>query len=226
MCTNCGYHLQAGGPPERCPGCQQACLFNNVTCYHPECGGEGNIDPLLVGATLKAMAGTPQQARSRAVPVMEALPTVYIFGSLTEEQRQRVGSLERTETYEADAIICKQGAEARKLYLVEEGQVAVECELQDGKRIPISSVSAGGAFGWSALVRPYLFTATCGGIVQDQGPCPRAGSPTGTDAVRPQDGPPDNAGHRKHHRFATAKPGTGNDGAPPGPSLARCWRDS
>jgi CRP-like cAMP-binding protein len=91
---------------------------------------------------------------------MEALPTVYIFGSLTEEQRQRVGSLERTETYEADAVICKQGAEARKLYLVEEGQVAVECELQDGKRIPISSVSAGGAFGWSALVRPYQFTAT------------------------------------------------------------------
>ncbi|HLE02529.1 MAG TPA: hypothetical protein VI877_03465, partial [Dehalococcoidia bacterium] len=50
MCTNCGYHLQAASPPERCPGCQQACPFNNVTCYHPECGGEGNIDPLLVGA--------------------------------------------------------------------------------------------------------------------------------------------------------------------------------
>ena len=160
MCTNCGYHLQAASPPERCPGCQQACPFNNVTCYHPECGGEGNIDPLLVGATLKALAGTPQQARSRAVPAMEALPTVYIFGSLTEEQRQRVGSLERAETYEAGAVICKQGAEARRLYLVEEGQVAVECELQNGKRIPISSVSAGGAFGWSALVRPYLFTAT------------------------------------------------------------------
>jgi len=160
MCTNCGYHLQATSPPERCPGCQQACLFNNVTCYHPECGGEGNIDQLLVRATLKAVAVTPQQAESGAGPVMEALPTGYIFGSLTEEQRRRVKSLETSEAYKVNTIICKQGAEAHKLYLVEEGEVAVECELQNGKRIPISSVSAGGAFGWSALVRPYQFTAT------------------------------------------------------------------
>ena len=91
---------------------------------------------------------------------MEALLPPHVFGSLTEEQRQQVRSLGHVESFEANAIICSQGAEARKLYLVEEGQVAVECELQNGKRIPISSVSAGGAFGWSALVRPYLFTAT------------------------------------------------------------------
>jgi CRP-like cAMP-binding protein len=91
---------------------------------------------------------------------MEALLPLHVFGSLTEEQRQRVISLGHTETYEAGAVICRQGTDARKLCLVEEGQVAVEYEPPGGTRIPITIVSSGGAFGWSALVRPYVLTAT------------------------------------------------------------------
>jgi len=168
MCTSCGYYLQAVNPPERCPSCAEACAFNNVTCYRAECGWEGNIDPVLVGSTLRARAGAPARVTSGPVPVVEALPSLYmeacpsqfIFGSLTQEQRQQVRSLGRTETYEADAIICSQGAEARKLYFVEEGQVAVECEAPGGTPIPMTTVSSGGAFGWSALVQPYILTAT------------------------------------------------------------------
>lgn len=159
MCTNCGYYLQAISPLERCPGCNQACSFNNVTSYRREYG-EGNIDPLLVGSTPKARAAAPPQVQSRPVLTMETLPPVHIFGSLTEEQRQRVRSLERQETYEANTIICSQGAEARHLYLVQEGQIAVECQLASGARIPIAVLSSTGAFGWSALVRPYQLTAT------------------------------------------------------------------
>ena len=168
MCVDCGYYLQAANPPERCPGCQQACAFNNVTCYRPECGGEENVDPLLVGATLRARTGARAQVTTRPARAMEVLPPVYmeallpphVFRSLTEEQRQQVRSLGHAESFEANAIICSQGAEARKLYLVEEGQVAVEYEPPGGTRIPITIISSGGAFGWSALVRPYLLTAT------------------------------------------------------------------
>jgi rubredoxin len=49
MCTACGYYLQSLAPPQRCPSCETCCVFNNVTCYRPECGGEDNIDPLLAG---------------------------------------------------------------------------------------------------------------------------------------------------------------------------------
>jgi len=91
---------------------------------------------------------------------MEALLPPHVFGSLTEEQRQQVRSLGHAESFEADTIICSQGAEARRLYLVEEGQVAVEYEPPGGARIPITVITSGGAFGWSALVRPYLLTAT------------------------------------------------------------------
>lgn len=46
-CTKCGYTMAAAGPPETCPQCQETCEFINVTCYLPECGGPGNIDPRL-----------------------------------------------------------------------------------------------------------------------------------------------------------------------------------
>ena len=168
MCSNCGYYVQAPNPPGRCPGCEQACAFNNVTCYRPECGGEENVDPLLVGASLRARTGGHGQAAPRPAPAVEALPPLYmeallpphVFGSLTEEQREQVRSLGHAESFEANAVICTQGAQARKLYLVEEGQVAVEYEPPGGTRIPITIISSGGAFGWSALVRPYLLTAT------------------------------------------------------------------
>jgi CRP-like cAMP-binding protein len=99
---------------------------------------------------------------------MEVLPAVYMEGllpphvlsSLTEEQRQQVRGLGHNETFEANAVICSQGAEARKLYLIEGGQVAVQYEPPGGACIPITVISSGGAFGWSALVRPYLLTAT------------------------------------------------------------------
>jgi rubrerythrin len=46
-CGSCGFLLTAATPPNECPGCKKKCEFKNVTCYTPECGGPGNIDPRL-----------------------------------------------------------------------------------------------------------------------------------------------------------------------------------
>ena len=46
-CGGCGRTIQALKPPEKCTGCGEVCDFKNVTCYTPECGGSGNIDPRL-----------------------------------------------------------------------------------------------------------------------------------------------------------------------------------
>jgi rubredoxin len=48
-CSSCGYTMQQAVPPETCPGCRQKCAFTEVSCYTPECGGEGNVDPNLSG---------------------------------------------------------------------------------------------------------------------------------------------------------------------------------
>jgi ABC-type ATPase with predicted acetyltransferase domain len=46
-CGNCGFTLEAPNPPKSCPECRQECEFKNITCYLPECGGPGSIDPRL-----------------------------------------------------------------------------------------------------------------------------------------------------------------------------------
>jgi rubrerythrin len=46
-CSKCGFLHTAPIPPDRCPSCNEKCEFRNVTCYTPECGGPGNIDPRL-----------------------------------------------------------------------------------------------------------------------------------------------------------------------------------
>ncbi|MEN8232872.1 MAG: rubredoxin-like domain-containing protein [Thermodesulfobacteriota bacterium] len=46
-CGNCGFLLTAPVGPDTCPSCKEKCEFKNVTCYTPECGGPGNVDPRL-----------------------------------------------------------------------------------------------------------------------------------------------------------------------------------
>jgi rubrerythrin len=47
-CGKCGYLITAAIPPNKCPSCKETCDFHNVTCYTPECGGPGNVDPKLL----------------------------------------------------------------------------------------------------------------------------------------------------------------------------------
>jgi CRP-like cAMP-binding protein len=91
---------------------------------------------------------------------VESVPIAEIMSGLTDKQKQKVRNLGHVETYERNAVICNEGDESRKLYLVEEGQVAVQSELGKGMRIPIIIVSEGQAFGWSVLVPPHKLTAT------------------------------------------------------------------
>jgi len=46
-CHKCGYTITAAVPPGVCPECGEKCDFLNVTCYTPECGGPGHMDPRL-----------------------------------------------------------------------------------------------------------------------------------------------------------------------------------
>lgn len=46
-CGECGNTVRAATPPEQCPSCNEKCAFKDVTCYTPDCGGPGNIDPKL-----------------------------------------------------------------------------------------------------------------------------------------------------------------------------------
>ena len=47
ICSECDYVFEAEAPPETCPECHSKCVFSDVTCYIPECGGpgSGNLNP-------------------------------------------------------------------------------------------------------------------------------------------------------------------------------------
>ena len=38
--------LKAEKPPEKCPSCKEKCIFQNVTCYIPDCGNTGSDERL------------------------------------------------------------------------------------------------------------------------------------------------------------------------------------
>ena len=46
-CGKCGFLITASVPPDVCPQCKEKCDFLNVSCYTPECGGPGHVDPRL-----------------------------------------------------------------------------------------------------------------------------------------------------------------------------------
>ena len=46
-CAHCGFLHTAATPPDTCPSCHQKCEFRNVSCYTPDCGEPGKIDPRL-----------------------------------------------------------------------------------------------------------------------------------------------------------------------------------
>jgi rubredoxin len=46
-CSNCNFTIQVAQPPDLCPMCRAKCEFKDVSCYLPECGGPGHIDPQL-----------------------------------------------------------------------------------------------------------------------------------------------------------------------------------
>lgn len=46
-CSECGFTFTAAAAPDECPSCHEKCIFKNVTCYTPECGGPGHLDPRL-----------------------------------------------------------------------------------------------------------------------------------------------------------------------------------
>jgi hypothetical protein len=160
MCNNCGFYFEGAVPPDCCPGCKEICVFNNVSNYLPD-AGEWQMNQVVAGYTTKGTAAvqTPEKEK-KTPPALEAIPPVYIFGSLTEEQRQKIRGLEQTVVFSAGSIIFKQGMKAHQMYFVEEGRVSLYYELSKESRIPITVVSTRGAFGWSALVRPHQFTAT------------------------------------------------------------------
>ncbi len=91
---------------------------------------------------------------------LEVLRKSELFRNLDEEQLSQVEKTCTNQVFKTGSILAKQESQANKVYVIEEGTVAIILEVG-----PLSQrqVQAAGKFeivGWSALIDPYIYTAT------------------------------------------------------------------
>ena len=53
MCTVCDYVFESEAPTEECPSCGGKCVFADVSCYIPECGGPDNLNQELIARRVR-----------------------------------------------------------------------------------------------------------------------------------------------------------------------------
>lgn len=95
--------------------------------------------------------------------LIRLLQRFALFKDLEEEELKEMAALCREGTYEAGTVIFEEGGTARELFLIVDGQVALEMgvELWPGaprRQVTVEVVNRGEAFGWSALVGPHILT--------------------------------------------------------------------
>jgi CRP/FNR family cyclic AMP-dependent transcriptional regulator len=86
-----------------------------------------------------------------------------LFKDLNEDELKAVADLAHEESFEEGEVIFQEGTEARRVYLLLEGRVALRFRLPlkpPSRETTIDTMSKGEAFGWSALVKPHRLTAT------------------------------------------------------------------
>ena len=163
QCIECGYFFDGVKPPDKCPGCNVNCSYTDVTCYRPECGGPTNPDQMVM-ASISQRMGLAAPLRPIQPPPGKAPEVVYaekagkesLFQGLSEKERQQVLGTGEVGLYDPGDIVFKEGAEAVHIFVVEEGKLAIQTKEKE----TVYTASAGDILGWSALMLPYMRTAS------------------------------------------------------------------
>jgi len=95
--------------------------------------------------------------------LVDTLKSSELFGGLEVSHLETVADLCRGSSYRKGETIFNEGDEAKEVYILADGRVALEMEvrpLPDRPGIPtaVEVVTEGETLGWSALVEPYVYT--------------------------------------------------------------------
>ena len=97
------------------------------------------------------------------MPQVENLNWGPFFAGLSNEHRQLIGTFSHWRATENGATIFQQGKPARHLYVLQHGKVGLQVLVPSpnggwARPMLVSTLGAGEAFGWSALVEPHVFS--------------------------------------------------------------------
>ena len=91
---------------------------------------------------------------------LEVLKRCALFRELNDEQLSLVGKMCTPRTFEPGTIVCKQGRMEGKLYIIQEGLVAIILEVGPMAQRQVQAASNFDICGWSAMIEPHVYTAT------------------------------------------------------------------
>lgn len=84
--------------------------------------------------------------------VKEALGRTAVFFGLSEEALERLAPLFLEKTYQKDQTLFRQGEQGEALVVIVSGQVTVEKEIIDGRRVTLALRGPGAVLGEMALL--------------------------------------------------------------------------
>ena len=89
--------------------------------------------------------------------VLQSFP---LFGGMEEWELDAVAKLSAREEYAAGACITEEGRLASTLFVLEQGEVAISMQGDEGTLPKVFYVVQGGVFGYSSLLPPYTYDHT------------------------------------------------------------------
>lgn len=89
-----------------------------------------------------------------------------IFDELNDRELEQIVKAGKLEDLGPGATLTQAGAPANRLYLIVDGKVTVNVEGPQGKTIGADTLGPGQVLGWSALVGPYIYTAS--GVTEEK----------------------------------------------------------
>ena len=90
----------------------------------------------------------------------QVLKKCDLFKHLNNEQISIIEKMCTEETFEPGTVICKQDKKSDKIYVVEDGLVGIILEVGPLSQRQVQSASTHDVFGWSAMIEPFVYTAT------------------------------------------------------------------
>ena len=93
-----------------------------------------------------------------SVEILRSLPC---FAGVSSESLKALASIAEEHDFKAGQTLWHEGEPVHWLYIVRQGQIDIIYHLEGAKECVVDTVVAGELSGWSAVVEPYLHTATC-----------------------------------------------------------------
>lgn len=95
--------------------------------------------------------------------VKNSLRECQVFSRLTDSQLGKLAALCSKEVYEAGTTIFNSGDTAERLFVLEEGKIALQLLLpvkqsELRKRITVDIIAKNELFGWSGMSEPYIYS--------------------------------------------------------------------